>query len=191
MEAFEQFVALAMEDENLVVAGPVKFPVEITTRKAAYKEKQVHGFEVDLIGARSNKLVLATVKSYFGSAGVRADHVAGTAKNKRDSDKYRIINDFYIRESVMRQAAERYGYGIEQVELRLYAGKFAGGHEAEVREWCANQQAGAGEIKVYNASEITTIVKRIAESKTYRDNPVLTTLKLLNLIETKNVSNRL
>ncbi|MCA1704080.1 MAG: hypothetical protein LC808_12775 [Actinobacteria bacterium] len=42
----------------------VKFPVSRQTSKISYEEHQTHGFEVDLIGARADKLVLATVKSY-------------------------------------------------------------------------------------------------------------------------------
>lgn len=67
VEAFEQFVALALETEGLVVSGALKFPVKVRTTKAAYEEWQTQGFEVDLVGARSDRLVLATVKSFFGS----------------------------------------------------------------------------------------------------------------------------
>ena len=66
MESFEQFVAVAMEAEGFVVSKAVKFPVQRKTRKASHPEVQTHGYEVDLIGARSNRLVLATVKSFFG-----------------------------------------------------------------------------------------------------------------------------
>lgn len=82
VEAFEQFVALALENEGLVVSGALKFPVRVRTTKAAYEEWQTHGFEVDLVGARSGRLVLATVKSFFGSRGVVAEHVRGDSENK-------------------------------------------------------------------------------------------------------------
>jgi hypothetical protein len=71
MEAFEQFVAVALESEGFVVSSAVKFDVSRTTRKAAYTEVQKHGYEVDLIGARANHLVLATVKSFFRVARCR------------------------------------------------------------------------------------------------------------------------
>ncbi|MEZ5110342.1 MAG: hypothetical protein R2732_02410 [Microbacteriaceae bacterium] len=60
VEAFEQFVALALEAEGLVVSSALKFPVKRRTRKTAYEEWQTHGFEVDLVAARADKLVLAT-----------------------------------------------------------------------------------------------------------------------------------
>lgn len=49
MEAFESFVALALEGEDLFVSEAVKFPVTRQTAKAAYAETQTHGFEVDLV----------------------------------------------------------------------------------------------------------------------------------------------
>jgi hypothetical protein len=66
MEAFESFVALALEDERLVVSEAVKFAVKRKTAKLAHDEVHTHGFEVDLLGARADKLVLCTVKSFFG-----------------------------------------------------------------------------------------------------------------------------
>lgn len=47
MEASESFVAVALEAEDLVVSGGVKFYVKLATRKAAYVEEQAHGYEVD------------------------------------------------------------------------------------------------------------------------------------------------
>jgi hypothetical protein len=83
MESFEQFVAVAMEAEGLIVSEAVKFPVRRQTRKALHDEVQTHGYEVDLVGARADRLVLATVKSFLGSRGVVADHVMGTGGDRR------------------------------------------------------------------------------------------------------------
>jgi hypothetical protein len=145
MEAFEQFVAVALESENFVVSAGVKFPVRRKTKKAKYEETQEHGYEVDLVGARSDKLVLATVKSFFGSQGVRAREVSGEGGNV---GLYRLLNDRVIRDGVVRGAAERYGYRQEQVSLRLYVGKFArnGRDEKAVRAWCETQVVGAGPL---------------------------------------------
>ena len=49
-----------MQEERLVVSSGVKFPVKLRTRKER-EEHQTHGYEVDLIGASANRLVLATV----------------------------------------------------------------------------------------------------------------------------------
>lgn len=184
MEAFESFVALAMEDEGLVVSEAVKFPVPRRTKKAAYEEIQVHGYEVDLIGARADLLVLATVKSFLGSRGVAAEHVTtgpGTPAHHRG---YALLNDVELRGAVLQGACQRYGYEAEQVELRLYAGRFAGPktglHEQHIREWCMSQNVGAGPIRVFNLAEVATVARKVALSKTYRDNAALTAIKVLS-----------
>src|SRR4051812_41927708 len=99
MESFEQFVAVAMESEGLIVSEAIKFPVARQTKKAAYPEIQTHGYEVDLVGARSDRLVLATVKSFFGSRGVVAEHVMGTSSTARWNNLYLLLNDKQIRKS--------------------------------------------------------------------------------------------
>jgi len=181
MEAFEQFVALALEGEGLVVSGALKFPVRVRTSKSAYEEWQTHGFEVDLVGARADRLILATVKSFFGSRGVVAEHVRGDSTNAAWNAKYAVINNPLVRDAVVAGAAERFGYPVDQIELRLYAGKFAGkSHEAAVRAWCADQTAGAGPIAVFGAREVVDVVRVLAQSKTYRDNAVLASLKVLD-----------
>ena len=134
MEAFESFVAVALESEGFVVSEAVKFPVAQVTRKAAYEEVQTHGFEVDLVAARADRLVLATVKSFFGSQGVQADHVTGATTNLVARKRYRLLNDVAVRDEVVAGAAKRNGYRPAQVGLRLYAGRFPaptkGTHEA-------------------------------------------------------------
>lgn len=177
MEAFEQFVALAMEAEGLVVSGALKFDVKRRTNKLAYEEWQTHGYEVDLIGARSDRLVLATVKSFFGSRGVVADHVTGVGGN---TSWYALLNEPDVRDTVVNAAAERSGFPPEQVEMRLYVGRFAGGtNEARVRKWAAEQAIGAGPLTVIGADEVVAVVRKVAARKQYRDNPVLATMKVL------------
>lgn len=97
MEAFEQFVALAMEHEGLVVSGALKSPVERETKKKTYIEKQTHGYEVDLANADSNRLILATVKSFFGSWGVVSDHIVG---ERGYTSWYALLNQPDIRNGV-------------------------------------------------------------------------------------------
>jgi hypothetical protein len=115
MEAFESFVALALETEQLVVSEALKFPVQQQTTSGL----QTHGYEVDLVGARSDRLVLATVKSYFGSTGVISQHVAGKAKNATHNKRYALLNNLVVRDAVVAGAAERFGYEAHQLEMRL------------------------------------------------------------------------
>ena len=183
MEAFESFVAVALESENFVVSSAVKFNVKLRTKKAAYEEFQSHGYEVDLIGARANRLVLATVKSFFGSRGVVADHVTGKTLNERWKKLYALLNNAELREQVVHEATKRYGYPLKQVELRLYVGRFAAPttrtHETQIREWAAGQHVGAGPIGIYGLREVVGAVRSAAEHKQYRDDPVLVTMKVL------------
>jgi hypothetical protein len=188
MEAFESFVALALEVDEFVVSAAVKFPVTRQTRKEAYPELQTHGYEVDLVGAKSDRLVLSTVKSFFGSRGVAAEHVTGEsptgeAVSERKRKRYALLNDSVIRREVVASAARRYGYPRSQVELRLYVGRFAGRHTGEherrIRQWASRQRVGSGPIRVYGVQEVVESVLQEAERKQYRDNPVLATIKAL------------
>jgi hypothetical protein len=94
------------------------------------------------------------------------------------------LNDPEIREAVVGAAAEEYGYDISQVRLRLYVGKFAAGplrkDEDLIRAWAKGVRAGGGPIEVYGVSEVAQKVRAAAARKTYRDNPVLVTLKVLD-----------
>jgi|AntDryMetagUQ889_1029465.scaffolds.fasta_scaffold21963_1 hypothetical protein len=186
MEAFESFVAVALESEGFVVSEAVKFPVQLQTKKAAY-EMQTHGYEVDLVAARADRLVLATVKSFFGSRGVVAEHVTGEGGNERWRKLYALLNNPAIRDQVIAGAAKRYGYGPGQVELHLYVGRFAaptkGTHEKRIRAWAAEQHAGAGPIKVQGLSQVVGKVRAAAVQTEYRDNPVLVTIKVLQAAE--------
>jgi hypothetical protein len=188
VEAFESFVAVALEVDDFVVSPAVKFPVSMQTRRAAYTEVQTHGYEVDLVAAKSNQLVLATVKSFFGSRGVAAEHVTGETTtgepvSERKRKRYALLNDRVIRSKVLTAAARRYGYKRTQVELRLYVGRFAGRrtgeHEARIRRWASRQRIGSGPIKVFGVTEVVRAVLQEAERKQYRDNPVLATIKAL------------
>jgi hypothetical protein len=183
MEAFESFVALAMEDEGLVVSGAVKFPVTRLTRKTSHPETQTHGFEIDLVGANAKKLVLASVKSYFGSRGVVAQHVDGTAGGSK-ARLYAVLNDSNVRDQVLEAASNRYGYTPSKVEIRLYVGRFAGpsngANERAVREWAQKTIVGSGPIRVIGVEEVVETVRRVARNNQYRDDPSLVALKVLD-----------
>jgi hypothetical protein len=174
---------VALEAEDFVVSGGVKFRVKLPTRKAAYTEEQTHGYEVDLVGARADRLVLASVKSAFGSRGVVAEHVTGETSNERASHLYRLLNDEVVQTRVVAEAVKRYRYRPDQVQLRLYVGRFsgrkAGKHEQRVRAWAAKQHVGGGPIEVIGVQEVVRVVREAADDTQYRDSAVLVTLKAL------------
>lgn len=183
MEAFETFVALALEEDGFIVSPAVKFPVRRRVRKTSRAEFQEHGYEVDLVAARADQLVLATVKSFLGSRGVAAEAVTGETTNQRRRGMYRLLNDPVIRDGVLKAASERYGYRSNRIEFRLYAGRFAGRgageHERRIREWAKTQRVGAGPIKVIGLDEVVQKVRTAAERKQYRDNAALVAVKVL------------
>lgn len=181
MEAFESFVAVALEAEGLVVSSAVKFPVRLQTRRVDRVEIQTHGYEVDLVGARADRLVLATVKSYLGSHGVMAEHVTGETTNEQASRRYSLLNRREVRGKVLKEAAKLYGYRTGQVEVRLYVGKFygSGAHEEKIRAWAKRQRIGIGPIGVFGLNDVVGQVRAAASHTEYRDNPVLVTMKVL------------
>ena len=179
MEAFESFVALAMGAEGLSVSGPTKFKAKRKDKKGVYQE---HGYEVDLVGARGDKLVLASVKSFFGSVGVKAEEVTG-AKPGDGAEGYKILNDRKLRSDVIKKAAEQYGYRESQVEMRLYVGKFQKNSEQVIRDWCAKEIAGGYPIQVIDVAEVYKAVKALSASKTYIDNPTIVAFKVMAAVE--------
>src|SRR5438309_11835224 len=101
-----------METEDLIVAGNLKFPVPRQTKKLLADEIQTHGYEVDLVGARHDKLVLASVKSFFGSRGVNEQGFIGLADESKDTHfgRYNLFNELDIQQGVVRAAATQFGY---------------------------------------------------------------------------------
>jgi len=163
VEAFESFVAVALEADDFVVSGGVKFRVKLPTRKAAYTEEQTHGYEVDLVGARADRLVLASVKSAFGSRGVVAEHVTGETSNQAASRRYRLLNDKVVRSRVVAEAAKRYGYRINQVQLRLYVGRFSAARPARTSsEFVPGRQNNASGAARSRSSASTTLSESCA-----------------------------
>ncbi len=181
MESYESLVALAMRSENLHVSGPVKFMLQRKTAKKAYDEFQTHGYEVDVIGMRKDKLVLATVKSYFGSGGVFYKHL--DASGEKSGSGYKMLNDRELRREMILEACKIYGFKESEVEVRLYAGKFNGKDEQKVRDWCAKETAGGGPIQVFNLVEVIDTVIELAKSNTYIDDPALVAVKAVGIAE--------
>lgn len=68
--------------------------------------------------------------------------------------------------------------------LRLYVGRFAapatGKHEAAIRDWAARQKVGSGAVEVFGLADVVDVVRKAAASETYRNNPVLVTMKVLD-----------
>lgn len=181
MEAFEHIVKLALEQDGYLVTSNVKFPVQRRTRKADRKEKQTHGYEVDLVAAKHKSLLLASCKSFLGSRGVSRQGFKGIAdKTKRATySLYKIFNDARLRTAIMKIAKQRYGYPFRQMQLTLYAGRFKNGDEELVRRHLSTISAGKGPVKAIGLTEILPKILHVADSKTYQNDPVVMTIKCL------------
>ena len=56
------------------------------------------------------------------------------AVDPRHNALYALIDDSVVRAAAVQGVAERFGFTVDQVELRLYVGRFSGGtNEPEVR----------------------------------------------------------
>lgn len=176
MEAFEHIVKVFLESKGYIVTTNVKFPVKRRTRKKSRIEYQVHGYEVDIVAAKSNSLLLGSVKSFFGSKGVSKQGFKGIAdtSKKTQYDGYIIFNEPGIRQKILKIANERYGHQIKQIKFCLFVGKFAKGHEDIIISHLNNN-----EIEVYTLQKVVDGLIEYAKSKTYINDPVLVTIKAL------------
>lgn len=187
MEAFEYIVKVFLEDQGYVVTGNVKFPVRRKTRKAAHEEYQTHGYEVDVVGARHDSLVLGSVKSFFGSRGVDRQGFKGIADPRKRThfERYTLFNEPEVREAVVIEASKRYGYPASAITMCLFAGNFVEEDQTTVTQHLAGIIAGAGPVVVYDLQTIMEGVIRAAGPKTYINDPVVSTIKALKEVRAK------
>ena len=167
MESFEAVVAAALEAENYVVSGPITIKW-FSEGEPKVKGQQPNRLEIDLVAARGDRLVLATVKSFFGSGGVYPKDVIGKG---RGASGYTMINDVKKRTELIELAAEKFGYKVKDVEVRLYAGKYAGLQgEQIIREWASKQILGGGPLQVVNALQLSQVLNALAQESHYQNN---------------------
>lgn len=182
MEGFEHVVKVAMQADKLIVASNLKFPVKMKTRKTSADEHQTHGYEVDLVGARNGKLVLASVKSFFGSEGVGKKGFAGLlpVSHPKQESLYKMFNIPELQRGIITAACDQFGYSPDQVELRLYVGKFRSqAIQDEITSFLKHPRAGLQPVTVIGLEEILDKVLEVVRSKTYINDPVVMTLKAL------------
>lgn len=128
-------------------------------------------------------MILASVKSYFGSRGVSRQGFRGLADESKHT-KFKghlLFNEEEVRQKVIEEAAALYGYEKEQIEFRLYVGKFANeSHQAAIVEHLGNIDAGAGPIRVFDLKDILSQLRKVLETKTYSNDPVVALLRALD-----------
>ncbi len=186
MEGFEHVVKVALEAEGLIVTGNLKFPVKRKTRKTTNEEHQTHGYEIDLVGARRDKLVLASVKSFFGSQGVSIAGFSGLSATPHPKQErlYAFFNNPEIQQGIIQAAGERFGYTPNQIELRLYVGKFKGKDRGSatrqaIAAHLAHPPTGLRPVTLLGLDDIVPRLFQLLKSKTYTNDPVVMTLRAL------------
>lgn len=182
MEAFEHVVKVYLEHQGYVVTNNVKFYVRRQTGRRAYPEFQTHGYDIDIVAAREDELLLGSVKSYFGSQGVTRGFFKGLSQGgeRKIYARATIFNEADVRKGVLQEAKRIYGYPLSKIRLALYVGKFAGGtHEEDIRGHLQKMRVGGKPVQVIGIQEIGESLTQIAESKTYHDDPVVMTVKVL------------
>lgn len=184
MEAFEQVVKVFLEAKGYVVTSNAKFPVRRKTKKVKYDEYQTHGYEVDIVAARHDALILGSVKSFFGSVGVNRQGFRGIADNSRQThfQNYAMFNEREVRDGILLEAEKRYGYPQSQIQFYLFAGKFKAGDEIVITDHLSEIEAGVGPVRVVNLESIVEGLLEAAQSKTYYNDPVVMTLKALKAV---------
>ncbi len=72
-----------------------------------------------MVEARQDLLVLASVKSFFGSRGVVAEHVMGTVADPRGNRGYAMLNNTDVRSQILEGASKRFGYDEGRIQSPL------------------------------------------------------------------------
>ena len=182
MEAFEHVVKAYMESQGYIVSTNVKFPVTLRTKKSAYEEYQTHGYEVDVVAAKEGALILGSVKSFLGSLGVNRRGFRGLGGNstEREYNSYRIFNDTKVRDGIVKQACEVYGYRREAIQIKLFVGKFKSEDEhREIAKHLSSMKDRGVKFGVVGLEQIIDGLIREAEKSIYINDPVIMTIKAL------------
>jgi hypothetical protein len=178
VEAFEHIVKVYLEAKGYIVTTGIKFPVK---RRCKNNVWQIHGYEVDIVAAKRRSLILASVKSFFGSGGISKQGFKGLAdsKRRRHFHRYAMFNERRIRNGILKAASELYGYSKDQIRFALFCGKFRACDETIVREHLEAMNVGAGSVQVIGPKQIVEGIIDLSNRRTYINDPVLATLKLL------------
>ena len=168
MESYEHVAKVWMESKGYAVSTGVKFMLRLPTQKKAWDEEQEHGYEVDLVAARGDKLVLVNVKSYFGSKGLS---LVGLKREK-------MFSRDEVWEGILHGACKRYGYSKDQVELWVVAGRVRRVEQTRVRDFLKEFSVRWGlRTEFFSAEDVAKGLIEATESRTYVNDPVIATVR--------------
>ena len=139
MDAFEDIVALFLEEEGYWVRQSVKVTRITKSDKRKLKKPSLPTPEIDIVALnmKRNELLLVEVKSYLDSHGVDFDSLTG--KDKKLAGRYRLFNHTTFREIITERLREEYlerGLIKENTEINygLAAGKIYTREESDIRD---------------------------------------------------------
>jgi len=140
MDAFEDIVALFLEEEGYWVRQSVKVVKITKADKRALNNYSMPTPEIDIVALdmKRNELVLVEVKSYLDSQGVDIDSLTG--KYKKLAGRYRLFNSRKHREIVTERLQEDYlERGLikknTKINYGLAAGKIYTGEESDISDY--------------------------------------------------------
>lgn len=170
MESYEHVAKIWIEAQGFVVSSGVKFMLKLPTKKKSRKEAQEHGYEVDLIAARQDRLVLVNVKSYFGSKGLGLTGLKNEKMFSRDQ----------VWEGIITGACHRYGYSRDKIELWVVAGLVSPRNKTAILKYLQTLATDRDTpTRFFDATDVAQGLVDSTESKTYFNDPVIATVRTL------------
>lgn len=181
MNAFEDIVALCLEEKDYWVRQHVKVHAITPEDKRKLKRYSMPTPEIDIVAlnVKDNELLLVEVKSLLDSYGVWYEAVAGTDPKKERTRGYRLFWDSEYREVISQRLREEYfkrGLINETTRIMyaLAAGKMRSSEEAAIRAYF---EASERNFRLFTPTDIKDMVKNFS-SKGWEDNLVVMTAKL-------------
>lgn len=178
MNAFEDIVALYLEEEGYWVRQSVKVEKISKEDKRAIGKKTMPTPEIDIVALnfKRNELLLVEVKSYLDSQGVDFDSLTG--KNKRLAGRYRLFNHKTFRDIITERLQEEYlkrGLIKKNTEINyaLAAGKIYTGEESQINVYFKKKG-----WKLFLPEQIKAKIRELSK-KSWEDNLVTITTKLV------------
>lgn len=185
MNAFEDIVALYLEEEGYWVRQSVKVVRITKSDKRALKKHSMPTPEIDIVALnmKRNELLLVEVKSFLDSQGVDFDSLTGKYKSRSEkyeslANRYRLFNNKKYREIVTERLREEYlekGLIKKNTEINygLAAGKIYTGEESDIRDYFIEMG-----WRLFLPEQIKDKISELS-NKVWEDNLVTMTAKLV------------
>lgn len=179
MNAFEDIIALYLEEEGYWVRQSVKVERISKTDKRAIGTYSMPTPEIDIVALnmKRNELLLLEVKSYLDSQGV--DFESLSDKNSKLGGRYRLFNNKTYREIVTERLKEEYlkrGLIKKNTEISygLAAGKiYSAWDESKISDYFIKRG-----WKLFLPKQIKAKIRELSD-KRWEDNLVTMTAKLI------------